>query len=82
MKAPEACCVATNTTCCPGLFSGNDLEISKLVKKYQGDQLLEQLLEATKAKGAPDNVTILIAEVIEGKDDGQVILIGAADELN
>jgi PPM family protein phosphatase len=60
----------------------SDLEISKLIKKHEGDELLAKLLEATKAKGAPDNVTILIAEVVDAIDDGLINLIGAANELN
>jgi PPM family protein phosphatase len=60
----------------------SDLEISKLIKKYEGDELLAKLLEATKAKGAPDNITILIAEVVDAIDDGLINLIGAANELN
>jgi len=69
--------------CSDGLTSFiSDLEISKLIKKYEGDELLGQLLEATKAKGAPDNVTILIAEIVDAKDNGQIELIGAASELN
>ena len=60
----------------------SDLEITKLIKKFSGDELLQQLLEATKDKGAPDNVTILLAEVVALSGDDQIILIGAADELN
>ncbi len=58
----------------------SDLEISKLAKKYDDQELLDHLLEATKAKGAPDNVTVLLVEVVSADHSASVTLIGAANE--
>ncbi len=58
----------------------SDLEISKLAKKYDDQELLDHLLEATKAKGAPDNVTVLLVEVVSADHSTSVTLIGAANE--
>jgi PPM family protein phosphatase len=51
--------------CSDGLSSVlSDLEISKILKKHSGQELVETLVEEVKAKGAPDNVTIIVVEVI------------------
>ena len=58
----------------------SDQEINKLIKKNSGDELVSALVEAVKAKGAPDNVTVLWVEVVESSDATKKILIGAANE--
>ena len=42
----------------------SDFEITKIIKKYDGQELVENLVAETRAKGAPDNVTVIWAEVI------------------
>jgi protein phosphatase len=58
----------------------SDQEIAKLIKKNSGTKLVGALVEAVKAKGAPDNVTVLWVEVVESSDATEKILIGAANE--
>jgi len=58
----------------------SDQEITKLIKKNSGTKLVSALVEAVKAKGAPDNVTVLWVEVVESSDATEKILIGAANE--
>jgi len=57
----------------------SDFEIGKILKKYSGQELVENLITETKAKGAPDNVTVIWAEVVSEKDATTVALIGAAN---
>jgi serine/threonine protein phosphatase PrpC len=67
--------------CSDGLSSVlSDLEIAKIIEASAPDQLLHNLLVATKAKGAPDNVTIIWSEVVEGSLDGTIELLGAAND--
>jgi serine/threonine protein phosphatase PrpC len=56
----------------------SDLEISKIIKATDEDKLLAELISQTKAKGAPDNITIIWAKVVEGNSENQVIKYGAA----
>lgn len=64
--------------CSDGLSSVlSDSEIVKIVKKYSGQELVESLVSETKAKGAPDNVTIIWAEVVSENDGSPKSLIGA-----
>jgi serine/threonine protein phosphatase PrpC len=58
----------------------SDYEITTVIKKYEDkkEDLLDALLDATKAKGAPDNITILWAEVIDGSENLESVLLGAA----
>ena len=66
--------------CSDGLTSVlSDHEITQIIKKTSEEELLNALIAATKAKGAPDNVTILWAEIVDDvlTDRG---LIGAAHE--
>ncbi len=67
--------------CSDGLSSVlSDEEIEKIIKTNQGSALVDALLSATKAAGAPDNVTIIWAEVVEGTEDSVSYLLGAANE--
>jgi serine/threonine protein phosphatase PrpC len=66
--------------CSDGLTSVlSDFEISKIIKKYSGQELVENLVAETKAKGAPDNVTVIWAEIVLEEDASSTALIGAAN---
>lgn len=66
--------------CSDGLTSVlSDYEIEQIIKKSPESGLISQLIEATKSKGAPDNITILWAEIVE-EALTHVELIGAANE--
>jgi serine/threonine protein phosphatase PrpC len=56
----------------------SDLEISKIIKATDEDKLLAELITETKAKGAPDNITIVWAGVSESTDADKVVKFGAA----
>ena len=56
----------------------SDLEISKIIRATDEDKLLAELITETKAKGAPDNITIVWAGVSESTDTDKVIKFGAA----
>ena len=56
----------------------SDFEITKIIKKYVGQELVENLVAETRAKGAPDNVTVIWAEVVLEEDASSTSLIGAA----
>jgi serine/threonine protein phosphatase PrpC len=56
----------------------SDLEISKIIKATDEDKLLAELISETKAKGAPDNITIVWAGVSESTDTDKVVKFGAA----
>ena len=65
--------------CSDGLTSVlSDFEITKILKKYSGQDLVENLVAETKAKGAPDNVTVIWAEIVLKEDASSTALIGAA----
>ena len=57
----------------------SDLEISKICKKTSGQELVETLVAETRAKGAPDNVTVIWAEIVSEDQASSMKLIGAAN---
>ena len=64
--------------CSDGLSSVlTEKEIKSLLKKSNRDDAVEALIEATYVNGAPDNVTVVVADVIETQEHA-VQLIGAA----
>jgi len=66
--------------CSDGLTSVlSDHEVEQIIKKSEESELIPALIEATKAKGAPDNITIIWAEIVE-EDLTHRELIGAAGE--
>lgn len=66
--------------CSDGLTSVlSDHEITQIIKKSNEAELLKTLVEETKAKGAPDNITILWAEIVDQPITERGFL-GAADE--
>ena len=56
----------------------SELEISKIIKATEEDKLLAELIKETKAKGAPDNITIVWAAVRESDSEISVSKFGAA----
>ena len=65
--------------CSDGLTSVlSDYEIASIIKKSESDEVVNQLVNAVHEKGAPDNVTILWVEIVEGDGDQVVELLGAA----
>jgi len=65
--------------CSDGLSSVlSDYEIASIIKKSESDEVVNQLVNAVHEKGAPDNVTILWVEIVEGDGDQVVELLGAA----
>ncbi len=66
--------------CSDGLTSVlSDYEVESIIKEFSGSQLIDALIQATKERGAPDNITILWAEIVE-EAITEVQLIGAANE--
>ena len=57
----------------------SDFEIAKIAKSYSGEELVENLIVETHAKGAPDNVTVIWAEVVLDENSIHQSLIGAAN---
>lgn len=65
--------------CSDGLSSVlTEKEIKSLLKKSNREEAVTALIEATYVNGAPDNVTVLIADVIDAEEH-LVELIGAAE---
>jgi len=56
----------------------SELEIAKIIKATDEDKLLAELIMETKAKGAPDNITIVWAAVSESGSEISVSKFGAA----
>jgi serine/threonine protein phosphatase PrpC len=56
----------------------SELEIAKIIKATDEDKLLAELIKETKARGAPDNITIVWAEVSESDSKISVSKFGAA----
>ena len=64
--------------CSDGLSSVlTEKEIKSLLKKSNRDEVVEALVEATYVNGAPDNVTVVVADVVE-EQLHSVELLGAA----
>jgi len=64
--------------CSDGLSSVlTEKEIKSLLKKSNRDEAVEALVEATYVNGAPDNVTVVVADVVE-EQLHSVELLGAA----
>jgi len=56
----------------------SEMEIAKTIKATAEDKLLEVLIKETKAKGAPDNITIIWAQISESDSNISVSKFGAA----
>jgi len=65
--------------CSDGLSSVlSDHEIANVIKKADPTEVVDQLIAAVLEKGAPDNVTVLWAEIVETRDETPSELLGAA----
>ena len=65
--------------CSDGLSSVlTEKEIKSLLKKSNRDEAAVALIEATYINGAPDNVTVVVADVIDA-DEHNLELMGAAE---
>ena len=70
----------TYLLCSDGLSSVlSESEIVAIVKRSEFEDIPAQLVGATKAKGAPDNVTVIWAEIADGENE-YLQLLGAAHE--
>jgi serine/threonine protein phosphatase PrpC len=56
----------------------SNLEITQIIKSHEGDELVAALISAVHAKGAPDNATVIWAEIVAGGAESAVAMIGAA----
>ena len=56
----------------------SELEIVKIIKASEEAQLITELIKETKAKGAPDNITIVWASLIESDSEISITKFGAA----
>ena len=56
----------------------SELELVKIIKATDKDKLLDELINETKAKGAPDNITIVWAGVSEAIAQSNIEKFGAA----
>jgi serine/threonine protein phosphatase PrpC len=65
--------------CSDGLSSVlSDQEIAAVIKKFETEKVVDELIDAVHQKGAPDNVTIIWAEIVEGTLPAHTELLGAA----
>jgi serine/threonine protein phosphatase PrpC len=58
----------------------SDYEIGKIIESKSGDDLITALITEVKAKGAPDNITIIWSQVTDKKVSSNIKKIGAANE--
>ena len=58
----------------------SDYEIGKIIESNTGDDVITALITEVKAKGAPDNVTIIWSQVTDKKVSSQIKKLGAANE--
>lgn len=61
----------------------SDQEISEILDNAEDSDVPNRLVQQTKAKGAPDNVTVIFARVLEDKEPGkseEIKLLGAASK--
>ena len=65
--------------CSDGLSSVlTDKEIKSILKGKERSEVVDALIDATYINGAPDNVTIVIADLVETKQEQESMKIGAA----
>ena len=58
----------------------SDYEITKIIESKTDNDLIAALISEVKAKGAPDNITIIWAQVTDKKVSSEIKKIGAANE--
>ena len=58
----------------------SDYEIGKIIESNTSDDVITALITEVKAKGAPDNITIIWAQVTDKKVSSEIKKVGAANE--
>ena len=58
----------------------SDYEITKIIESKTDNDLIASLISEVKAKGAPDNITIIWAQVTDKKVSSGIKKLGAANE--
>jgi serine/threonine protein phosphatase PrpC len=58
----------------------SDYEIGKIIESKNGNDVITALITEVKAKGAPDNITIIWSQVTDKKLSSEIKKIGAANE--
>jgi PPM family protein phosphatase len=58
----------------------SDYEIGKIIESKSGDDVITALITEVKAKGAPDNITIIWTQITDKKVSSDIKKIGAANE--
>ena len=58
----------------------SDYEIGKIIESKSGNDVITALITEVKAKGAPDNITIIWAQVTDKKVSSEIKKLGAANE--
>jgi serine/threonine protein phosphatase PrpC len=58
----------------------SDYEIGKIIESKNGNDVITALITEVKAKGAPDNITIIWSQVTDKKLSSDIKKIGAANE--
>ena len=58
----------------------SDYEISKIIEANESDQVVPTLIAEVRAKGAPDNITIIWSQLISQEVTQPVKRFGAANE--
>jgi serine/threonine protein phosphatase PrpC len=56
----------------------SEKEIKSLIKGKERKNAVDALVDATYINGAPDNVTVIIADLVELEADTETVMIGAA----
>jgi serine/threonine protein phosphatase PrpC len=65
--------------CSDGLSSVlTEKEIKSILKGKERSEVVDALIDATYINGAPDNVTIVIADLVENNQEQELMKIGAA----
>lgn len=65
--------------CSDGLSSVlTEKEIKSLIKAKNRKDAVDALIDATYINGAPDNVTVIIADLVEVDEDNLILTLGAA----
>ncbi|MFM1986902.1 MAG: hypothetical protein RIS18_1119, partial [Actinomycetota bacterium] len=58
----------------------SDIEILEIVNKFDYVGAVSALIEKSLEIGGPDNITVIVADIYEGKSENKVIVLGAAAE--
>lgn len=58
----------------------SEYEISKIITANSNEKLVSSLINEVKEKGAPDNITVIWAQISDKKDEFEIIKLGAANE--